>query len=212
MNARILCLVWIVAAIRAPAAHAQQQNSAHAPLVMPRIGAPAPSFEAVDINDSDVNLAGLRGRWVVLEWFNHDCPYTRKHYNSGNMQALQREYTARGVAWISIVSSAPSKEGFVTVAQARNLTAEKGATPTWVVRDTAGTIGRAYGARNTPQLFVIDPEGTLRYGGAIDDKPSTRLEDVPVATNYLRAALEAGLSRRPIAITLTQPYGCVVQY
>ena len=178
----------------------------------PKVWQPAPLFSAVDTHGVPRELSSLRGKWVVLEWFSHACPYTGKHYGSGNMQKLQREYTAKGVTWLSIVSSAPGKEGYTSVAEANRLTDEKKAAPTAVIRDTSGVLGHLYGARNTPQLFVIDPHGVLRYAGAIDDKPTTKIEDIATANNYLRAALDAAMAGKPVAQAVTQPYGCTVQY
>ena len=182
----------------------------------PKVGEPAPAFAAVDTRGAAHSLEAYRGRWVVLEWVNHDCPYTKKHYKSvdgrpGNTQAMQRDYAKR-VVWLSVVSSAPGKQGFTTAAEADQLTQEKGAAAAGVIRDTAGTLGRLYGARNTPQYAIIDPQGVLRYAGAIDDKPSSKVKDIPGATNYVRAALDAGLAGNPIAVTQTQPYGCDVKY
>jgi hypothetical protein len=182
----------------------------------PTPGAPAPAFTAVDTRGASHSLAAYRGRWVVLEWFNHACPYTKKHYKAidggpGNTQAMQRDYANR-VVWLSVVSSAPGKQGFTTAEEADELTREKGAAPTAVIRDTAGALGRLYGARNTPQYAIIDPQGVLRYAGAIDDKPSSKVKDIEGATNYVRAALDAGLAGNPIAVTQTQPYGCDVKY
>ena len=177
-----------------------------------KVGQPAPAFTAIDTRGTARDLASLRGKWVVLEWFSHGCPYTGKHYGSGNMQKLQHDYTAKGVTWLSIVSSAPGKEGFTTVADANRLTAEKKAVPTAVIRDTSGVIGHMYGARNTPQLFVIDPKGVLRYAGAIDSKPTTKVEDIATAKNYLRAALDEAMAGKPVTNAVTQPYGCTVQY
>jgi peroxiredoxin len=177
-----------------------------------KVGTPAPAFTALDTRGRTQSLTAYRGKWVVLEWFNHECPYTKKQYGTDNMQALQREYTKRGVTWLSIVSSAPGKEGFTSAERATVLTTEKKASPTAVIRDTAGILGHLYGARNTPQLIVIDPQGILQYDGAIDDKPTTDPADVPRAKNYLRAALDAGMSGKTIATPTTQPYGCTVQY
>jgi hypothetical protein len=181
-----------------------------------KVGAPAPAFTAVDTRGASHSLAAYRGRWVVLEWFNHDCGYTKKHYAAvggrpGNTQAMQRDYAKR-VVWLSVVSSAPGKQGFTTAGEADRLTREKGAAPTAVIRDTAGALGRLYDARNTPQYAIIDPQGVLRYAGAVDDKRSPRVEDVAGATNYVRAALDAGLAGKPIAVAQTQPYGCSVKY
>ncbi len=182
----------------------------------PTVGAPAPAFTAADTRGAQHSLAAYRGRWVVLEWFNHACPYTKKHYAAvdgrpGNTQAMQRDYAGR-VVWLSVVSSAAGKQGFTTAEEADRLTREKGAAPTAVIRDTAGVLGRLYGARNTPQYAIVDPEGVLRYAGAIDDRRSPRAEDVAGATNYVRAALDAGLAGRPIAVAQTEPYGCTVKY
>ena len=182
----------------------------------PKVGEPAPAFTAVDTRGASHSLEAYRGRWVVLEWVNHECPYTKKHYKSvdgrpGNTQAMQRDYAKR-VVWLSVVSSAPGKQGFTTAEEADQLTQEKGAAPAAVIRDTTGTLGKLYGARNTPQYAIIDPQGVLRYAGAIDDKPSSKVNDITGATNYVRAALDAGLAGNPIAVAQTQPYGCDVKY
>ena len=182
----------------------------------PKVGEPAPAFTAVDTRGATHSLEAYRGRWVVLEWVNHDCPYTKKHYKPvdgrpGNTQAMQRDYAKR-VVWLSVVSSAPGKQGFTTAAEADQLTQEKGAAPAGVIRDTTGTLGRLYGARNTPQYAIIDPQGVLRYAGAVDDTPSSKVKDIETATNYVRAALDAGLAGNPIAVAQTQPYGCDVKY
>ena len=191
-------------------------TSADLSAAAPKVGAPAPAFTAVDTRGGSHSLEAYRGQWVVLEWFNHDCPYSKKHYKSvdgrpGNTQAMQRDYAKR-VVWLSVVCSALGKEGFTTAAEADELTREKGAAPAAVIRDTVGTIGRLYGARNTPQYAIIDPQGVLRYAGAIDDKPSPKVKDIATATNYVRAALDAGLAGDSIAVAQTQPYGCDVKY
>jgi peroxiredoxin len=178
----------------------------------PVIGQPAPDFSTRDTNGKAQQLATYRGKWVVLEWFSSQCPYTLKHYNTGNMQRLQRAYTEKGVVWLSIVSSAPGREGFTTAAKANALTTQWAAAPTATIRDTSGAIGHLYDARNTPQLFVINPAGNLVYAGAIDDKRTADTADVAAAHNYVSAALDAALAGKPIAVQLTQPYGCTVQY
>ena len=188
------------------------QSEASPILESPAINQPAPAFTVTDTRGATHSLVDYRDKWVVLEWFNHDCPYTKKHYSSDNMQSLQREYTAKGVVWISVVSSAPGKQGYRSATDADRLTIEKKAAPSFVVRDTAGVLGRLYGARNTPHLFAIDPQGVLRYAGAIDDKPTSRARDVKGAQNYVKAALDAGLSGQPVAVATTQPYGCDVKY
>ena len=182
----------------------------------PKVGTPAPVFTAVDTRGASHSLEAYRGQWVVLEWFNHGCPYSKKHYKSvdgrpGNTQAMQRDYAKR-VVWLSVVSSAPGKQGFTTAEEADELTREKGAAPTAVIRDTAGTLGRLYGARNTPQYAIIDPQGVLRYAGAVDSRQSASVKDIATATNYVRAALDAGLAGNAIAVAQTQPYGCDVKY
>jgi AhpC/TSA family len=195
-----------VAAIRDPA-------SLPAPLT---VGGAAPAFTAIDTRGQSHSLAGYAGKWVVLEWFNHGCPYTKKHYalvnGVGNTQAMQQEYTRRGVIWLSIVSSGPGRQGYTSAEKAEDMARDRGAAPTAIIRDTSGALGRLYGARNTPQYAIIDPQGVLRYGGAIDDRPSPSAKDVAGATNYVRAALDAGLAGRPIAVAQTQPYGCEVKY
>jgi peroxiredoxin len=210
---RIFPLLAVAAFVSFTATACTQSESQAAPVLdNPPVNQPAPAFTVTDTRGKTHSLDSYRGKWVVLEWFNHDCPYTKKHYKTDNMQALQREYTAKGVVWISVVSSAPGKDGYLTAANADKAMADNKAAPSFVVRDTAGVLGRMYGARNTPQLFAIDPEGVLRYAGAIDDKPSPRQKDVKDAKNYVRAALDAGLAGQPIAITTTQPYGCDVKY
>jgi hypothetical protein len=180
------------------------------------VGAPAPAFTALDTRGRSHSLAAYAGKWVVLEWFNHGCPYTKKHYalvnGVGNSQAMQQEYTRRGVIWLSVVSSGPGRQGYTTAAKAEDQARDKGAAPTAIIRDTAGVLGRLYGARNTPQYAIIDPQGVLRYAGAIDDRNSPSAKDIEGATNYVRAALDAGLAGRPIAVAQTQPYGCEVKY
>ncbi|HYW32567.1 MAG TPA: redoxin domain-containing protein [Gemmatimonas sp.] len=182
----------------------------------PKTGQPAPAFTAVDTRGAAHSLDAHRGQWVVLEWVNHGCPYTKKHYKSidgglGNTQMMQRDYAKR-VVWLSVVSSAPGRQGYSSAEEADELTTEKGAVPAGLIRDTAGTLGRLYGARTTPQYAIIDPQGVLRYAGAVDDKQSSSVKDIATATNYVRAALDAGLSGKPIAVAQTQPYGCDVKY
>ena len=182
----------------------------------PKVGEPAPVFVAADTRGGSHSLETYRGRWVVLEWFNHSCPYSKKHYKSidggpGNTQAMQRDYAKR-VVWLSVVSSAPGKQGYASAEEADEQMRDKGAAPAAVIRDTSGTLGRLYGARNTPQYAIIDPEGVLRYAGAIDSKQSSSVKDIATATNYVRAALDAGLAGNAIAVTQTQPYGCDVKY
>jgi hypothetical protein len=211
-----VALVPVAVAAYANATDDSGPTPAELTAAAPKPGAPAPAFTAVDTRGASHSLAAYRGRWVVLEWVNHSCPYTKKHYKSvdggpGNTQAMQRDYAKR-VVWLSVVSSAPGKQGYTTAEEADELTREKGAAPTAVIRDTAGTLGRLYGARNTPQYAIIDPQGVLRYAGAIDSRQSSNVKDIAGATNYVRAALDAGLAGNPIAVAQTQPYGCDVKY
>ena len=212
----VIALAGAAAVFVAPHLEEEVKLTAAELSAAPVTGAPAPAFTAVDTRGASHSLAAYRGRWVVLEWLNHECPYTKKHYKSvdgrpGNTQAMQRDYANR-VVWLSVVSSAPGKQGFTTAEKADELTREKGAAPAAVIRDTAGTLGRLYGARNTPQYAIIDPQGVLRYAGAIDDNPSSSAKTIAGATNYVRAALDAGLAGNPIAVAQTQPYGCDVKY
>ncbi|HJU69320.1 MAG TPA: redoxin domain-containing protein [Gemmatimonadaceae bacterium] len=180
------------------------------------VGGPAPAFTAVDTRGKSHSLADYGGKWVVLEWFNHGCPYTKKHYELvngvGNSQAMQQEYTKRGVIWLSVVSSGPGRQGYTSAEKADEQARKKGAAPTAIIRDTAGVLGRLYGARNTPQYAIIDAKGVLRYSGAIDNRQTSSAKDIVGATNYVRAALDSGLAGRPIAVAQTQPYGCEVKY
>jgi len=197
-------------ALRATAVMLATASVAHAQKVHP--GGAAPSFKAVDTRGRTEDLAAYRGRWVVLEWFSFDCPFTQKHYNSGNMQRLQSTYTERGVVWLSLVSSAPSQEGYRSANAMNARATELKTAQTAIIRDTSGVIGRLYGATNTPQLVVIDPRGTIVYMGGIDDKPTTNVADIATAHNFVAAALEEGLHGKPISTPAAPPYGCTVQY
>ena len=207
-----LLLVGAVAARRFVIAHEDPETLPE----LLTVGGPAPAFTAVDTRGRSHSLADYAGKWVVLEWFNHGCPYTKKHYELvngiGNSQAMQQEYTKRGVIWLSVVSSGPGRQGYTSAEKADDMARKKGAAPTAIIRDTAGVLGRLYGARNTPQYAIIDPEGVLRYGGAIDNRKTSSAKDIAGATNYVRAALDSGLAGRPIAVAQTQPYGCEVKY
>src|SRR5262245_39124296 len=184
-------------------------KAAHA---VPKIGEPAPPFTAPTSNGPSVSLGDYRGKIVVLEWTNHDCPYVRKHYESGNMQTLQKETTGQGVIWLTVNSSAPGTQGYVTAAEANELTASRHAVPTAVVLDPKGAVGRMYGATNTPHMYVVDKAGVLVYAGAIDDKPTTRRADVQGAQNYVREALQSVAAAQPVKTPLTRAYGCTVKY
>jgi hypothetical protein len=178
----------------------------------PRIGQMAPDFSGVDSSGKTRSLSELRGKTVVLEWTNNECPLVGKHYSTGNMQKLQKEAVAKDVVWLSVISSAPGRQGHVAPKKADQLTASRKASPTAVILDGEGKIGHAYAARTTPHMFVINPKGTLVYKGAIDDKPSANHGDVPIARNYVREALNALTEGKAINPAATRAYGCSVKY
>ncbi|MCB1323279.1 MAG: thioredoxin family protein [Leptospiraceae bacterium] len=175
-------------------------------------GQPAPAFTLPDTNGNQISLSDYRGQFVVLEWVNYDCPYVRKHYDSGNMQALQRKFTEAGVTWLSINSSAPGKQGNFTPEQVNDLIQSKDAAPSAYLMDPAGEVGRNYGAKATPHMFVINPEGVIIYQGAIDDKPTTDTDDIAGARNYVDEALTLAMQGQPVEVNGTSAYGCSVKY
>lgn len=185
---------------------------AHTAAAGPVVGKPAPAFAGTDSNGNTVSLEQFGGKTVVLEWTNHDCPFVRKHYGSGNMQALQKEATSDDVVWLSVISSAPGRQGHVSPEQANALTVDRKAAPSAVILDLEGVIGRAYEATATPHMFVIDSRGVLVYKGAIDDRPSANPADVKIATNYVRDALAATAAGRKPKPGATRAYGCSVKY
>jgi peroxiredoxin len=203
-------LLWIIVilAFAATAAEIVRGASAEAP----QIGQPAPDFTAVDSQGNTRHLADFKGKAVVLEWTNADCPFTRKHYSSGNMQSLQALARQHGVVWLSIISSAPGKQGYVDGAGADELTRTRHAVPTAVLLDPSGTVGRLYRAKTTPHLFVIDPKGDLRYMGGIDSLATTEVADIQTADPYLKEAMLAVVDDKPVAHPVTRPYGCSVKY
>ena len=176
------------------------------------VGAPAPQFTATDSHGQTDSLSQFRGKYVVLEWHNQGCPYTRKHYVSGNMQSLQKEWTAKGVVWFTVISSAPGQQGYVTAGEENEYLAKVHADPTAVLLDPEGKLGRLYDARTTPQMIVIDPSGKLIYDGAIDNRSTPDVDDIRGADNYVSDALNEALAGKPIAISHTRPYGCSVKY
>lgn len=178
----------------------------------PEVGKAAPGFSATDTNGKTHSLDQYRGRWVVLEWLNHGCPYVKNHYGSGSMQALQKKYAAQGVVWLSIVSSAPGKQGHHSNEKANELTKDKDAAPHAVLVDAPGTIGRTYHARTTPHMFVINPEGTIVYMGGIDDTATTNSDRSKNARPHVDIALQEAMSGRPVSVPVSQPYGCNVKY
>jgi hypothetical protein len=182
------------------------------PAPQARIGEPAPPFSLTGSNGEAVSLADFKGKTVVLEWTNHNCPYVRKHYGGNNMQMLQKKWTAQGVVWLTLISSAPGTEGYVTGEEANKLTAARAAAPSHVLLDPKGDVGRAYGAQTTPHMYVIRGDGTLAYMGGIDDRPTTRLEDLKTAKNFVDAALTELALGKPVSRTTARPYGCSVKY
>jgi len=177
-----------------------------------RIGEPAPDFTAVDSTGKSQSLHAYKGKYVVLEWHNQGCPYTRKHYESGNMQRLQKEWTAKGVVWFTVISSAPGTQGYVTPTQENDYLKQMNAVPTAVLMDSGGTLGHLYAAKTTPQMYVIDPNGVLIYNGAIDDHPTSDQADIASSKNYVSTALTEALAGKPVTDAATRPYGCSVKY
>jgi peroxiredoxin len=176
------------------------------------VGAAAPAFSLPGSDGATHALADYTGKLVVLEWFNRECPYVKKHYDSRNMQGLQKEYTGQNVVWLSIVSSAPGKQGHTSASGAAATAKDLAAAPTVVLLDETGTVGQAYGAKTTPHMYVIGKDGTLLYQGAIDDDPSFKPDGIPTAKNYVRRALDEALSGKPVSEPLSTPYGCSVKY
>lgn len=175
-------------------------------------GKAAPKFEVADANGKTFKTADLKGKWVVLEWFNKDCPYVKKHYGSGNMQKLQAEFTQKGVQWLTVISSAKGKQGYLTPAETLKESASQKSAATATLIDDSGRMGKAYGAKTTPHMFVINPEGKVVYAGAIDDNDSSDPEVIPSSKNYVKAALEAGMAGKPVEVASTRAYGCSVKY
>ncbi len=206
---KTLTIAAVVAAIGAIAVERTTALSSPAAV---RVGEPAPIFSAPDIAGKTIRLADYAGKTIVLEWTNDGCPFVGKQYDSGNMQALQQRYTATGVVWLTIASSAPGEQGYVTPAEAKADLARWRAAPTDFLLDPDGTVGRLYDARATPNMVVIDRSGRVVYMGAIDDKPSTRLADVKTAHNYVAAALDSLAAAQRVAVASTRAYGCSVKY
>ncbi len=198
MNKPLATLVVLLAAVAAHAA--------------PEVGKPAPDFSLPGQDGKPRRLSDAKGKFVVLEWFNKDCPFVKKHYGSKNMQALQSRYTGQGVVWYSIVSSRPGKQGHLTAKEAASQLKSAGMASTALLLDPKGEAGRLYGAKTTPHMFVIDPKGALIYAGGIDDKPSTDADDIAGARNHVASALDEALAGKPVSRASTTPYGCSVKY
>ncbi len=178
----------------------------------PKVGNPAPAFTLADAEGKTHSLADFKGKTVVLEWFNYGCPFVVKHYASGNMQGLQESATEEDVVWLTIVSSAPGKQGHLTPDEAKAKKSELGLKATAILLDEDGQVGKLYNAKTTPEMFVINGEGTLVYMGAIDDRADTKEASIDGATNYVTAALDALESGEPVETAKTKPYGCSVKY
>ena len=176
------------------------------------VGEAAPDFTLTDAKGAKHSLSSYKGKLVVLEWVNYECPFVKKHYGSGNMQRLQRTYTGKGVVWLSVNSSAPGKQGNFAPDTIQAMFQERKAASSAYLIDADGAVGRAYGAKTTPHMFIVDKSGKLVYAGGIDDRPSTELADIKGAKNYVEAALEETLAGRPVSTTTSTPYGCSVKY
>lgn len=181
-------------------------------LAAPAVGQAAPSFVALDSKGKQHKLDDFKGKVVVLEWTNHECPYVKKHYGASNMQNLQKQAKAAGVVWLSVISSAPGEQGQVDGAKADELTASRQAAPSAVLLDPQGTIGKAYDARTTPHMYVIDAKGILRYAGGIDSIASAKADDIAKADPLFKTAMESVLKGQDVKQAVTRPYGCSVKY
>jgi hypothetical protein len=177
-----------------------------------KLGEPAPNFTATDSNGEAHTLAAYRGKFVVLEWHNQGCPYTQKHYNSGYMERLQKEWTQKGVIWLTVISSAPGTQGYVTAEEENDYLRRMKAAPTAALLDPSGALGHLYSAKTTPHMFIINPDGVLIYDGAIDDKPTSDPEDIASAHNYVSQALTEAMAGKPVSTPTSRPYGCSVKY
>jgi peroxiredoxin len=178
----------------------------------PAVCTTAPDFSLSDSKGKTQSVSQYKGKYVVLEWFNPGCPFVQKHYGSGNMQKLQEEFTGKGVVWLTVDSSAPGLEGNLTAEQANAKMTEWKTKQTALVLDPDGKAGRSYGAKNTPHMFVINPEGKIVYEGAIDSKATSNPADITSATNYVKVALEESLAGKTVSNANTKPYGCSVKY
>jgi peroxiredoxin len=186
--------------------------AASAALAAATVGRPAPTFTATDTSGKTVSLADFKGKHVVLEWVNPGCPYVVKHYSSANMQGTQKDATAKGVVWLSINSTATEHGDYKAPAAMAQWMQGQKAAATATLMDADGKVGRAYGARTTPHMYIVDPKGTLVYAGAIDSKPSSSPADVATATNHVKVALSEALAGKAISQPVTRPYGCSIKY
>lgn len=178
----------------------------------PVVGKPAPNFKLADVNGKPVTLSQFRGKTVVLEWNNPECPFVKKHYGSGNMQKAQAAAAKDGVVWLSINSGAPGKQGYMTPAEAKTVLAKSGARPTAYLLDPKGVVGKTYAAKTTPHMFIVNKAGILVYEGGIDDKPTPRPADINGARNHVLAALSEIKAGKAVSVKTSRPYGCAVKY
>ena len=178
----------------------------------PKVGAPAPGFSLTDSKGQTHSLGDFKGKYVVLEWFNPGCPFVQKHYKSENMQELQKKFTGKEVAWLTIDSSAPGTQGYLTPEEANKQMTDWKMQPTALLLDPQGKVGHEYGATNTPHMCVIDPQGKLIYTGAIDNRPTYDPADVKGATNYVAAALDESMAGKPVSTPMSRAYGCSIKY
>jgi peroxiredoxin len=178
----------------------------------PQVGSVAPDFSLTDAKGNPHSLSQYKGKYVVLEWFNPECPFVKKHYGGGHMQNLQKEFTGKGVAWLTIDSNAPGTEGSLSADAAGKIMTSWKTRQTALLLDPEGKAGRAYGAKNTPSMVIINPEGKIVYQGAIDSKATPNPADIPNSTNYVKVALDESLAGRPVTTSTTKPYGCSVKY
>jgi peroxiredoxin len=209
-------LVWIaliaLAAFTPYAVHAGDEAKTAPTEAKAVVDEKAPDFKLTGIDGKTYSLGDYKGKYVVLEWNNFDCPFVKKFYASGTMQKLQKEYAEKGVVWLTICSSAEGKQGYYEAEALSDMTAERKLASTAYLRDPDGTVGKLYGAKTTPHMYVINPEGVLIYVGAIDDKPSTNPEDIAAAQNYVTASLNLAMSGKPVEVKSTASYGCSVKY
>lgn len=175
-------------------------------------GKPAPAFEVKDANGKTQKLSDYKGQWVVLEWFNKDCPYVKKHYGAKNMQKIQKTYTDKKVVWLTVLSSAPGEQGYTDAKTTLADFKTRESQPTAILLDPEGTVGKAYGAKTTPHMYVINPDQNVVYAGAIDDNDSSDPSVIAKSKNYVAAALDEGLANKPVTTASTRPYGCAVKY
>lgn len=177
-----------------------------------KIGSPAPDFSIVDATGKTHKLADYKGKYVVLEWYNKDCPYVRKHYDSKNMQKIQGDMTAKNIVWLSVISSAPGKQGHLAAANAVKNAQKEGSKASAILLDEKGAMGKAYGAKTTPHMYLIDPQGVLRYNGAIDSNDSADPKTIATSENYIVRAVASAEKGEKIAKETSKPYGCSVKY